>query len=416
MATQGRRTRTAMLCLFGCAGAAQAQQVLTPPPAYNTTPPAVQEIQSEQIGTLPGMLSPLPTLTQLLQWGPVSVRPHVDYQFSYGTGIQSAPGQRQNSVIQTVSPGVLFGLGTHWTLDYTPILTFYSSSNLQDNLGHALVLTGGTAYEDWVFGFTQSVSLTSEPSAETGAQTDSQIFGTGLTGSYRFSGNVSVDMSVNQSFSDQAFTGQSQSTREWSTMEYLNYQLAPQLDVGIGAGFTYDNENTGPDMSSEQLQARVNWRATDKLSFSVHGGAEDRQFLSGGQASLISPVFGVSINYMPLQQTLLTLSADRTVAPSAFQSQIMTSTALNVALTQRFFKKFSLSVNGGYSKIDYSASATGLFVSRSDDYYTLTTRLGWQFWKRASASIFYTYSAESSSQNQFTFYSSQGGFELGYRF
>jgi len=48
------------------------------------------------------------------QWGPVSFHPSLSYQFLYGTGIQSSPGNQQASVVQTVSPNFLFVIGSHW--------------------------------------------------------------------------------------------------------------------------------------------------------------------------------------------------------------------------------------------------------------------------------------------------------------
>src|SRR5579871_828809 len=141
-----------LLCLFGTAAAAKAQNVVMPPlPTYSTTPPAVQAQLDESAGLPPeeGQPLALPDWADLMHWGPVTVRPHATYQFLYSTGVQSAPGQPQDSFIQTISPGVLFTLGSHLTLDYTPSLTYYSNSQLQDSLNHTAMLNWGTTFEDW---------------------------------------------------------------------------------------------------------------------------------------------------------------------------------------------------------------------------------------------------------------------------
>jgi hypothetical protein len=132
---------------------------------------------------------------------------------------------------------------------------------------------------------------------------------------------------------------------------------------------------------------------------------------------LISPVFSVALTYKPFAQTTLTVGASRTISPSPLQGQITTTSALNANFQQRFLQKFTLSLNGTYNNTDYTAStiAPGSF-DRSDNFYSFTARVDWAFWKRANASVFYTYSRDNSTLAGFSFDSSQIGAEIGYRF
>src|SRR6185312_1384211 len=98
--------------------------------------------------------------------------------------------------------------------------------------------------------------------------------------------------------------------REWSTLDWINYQFEPRLDIALGAGLNYVNEDSGSDMTSEQLQGRIRWRAMDRISLQLHAGLEDRQFLSGGIPDLVNPVFGASVEYQPQESTSLSLNAD----------------------------------------------------------------------------------------------------------
>ena len=99
---------------------------------------------------------------------------------------------------------------------------------------------------------------------------------------------MSLDLGLKQNFvSADNFS----SYNEWSTLDWLNYEFWPQLDAALGVGGGYDDEAASPDMTFEQFQGRVNWRATEKVSFQIHGGVEDRQILSGGTGHLINPVF-----------------------------------------------------------------------------------------------------------------------------
>ena len=270
------------------------------------------------------VFAPLETLALPLplQWGPFSVHPHVDYQFSYGNGIQSSPGQQQNTIVQQLSPGVLFNLGDHWTLDYTPTLAFYSSSNLQNTVGHSVQLGWGTASGDWFFSGSQSFASTSDPNIVTAAQTDQQTYSTAFNAAYQFNSKMSVDMGLNQNFnyigngaSSTNYLQGLANSKSWSTMDWLNYQFRPRLNVGIGAGVGYTRQDNSPDAMNEQYQARVNWRATDKISFQLSGGLHDQQYLSGDAGDLLSPIFDAAIQYQPFEQTRISLSDP--AAPSA---------------------------------------------------------------------------------------------------
>ncbi len=225
---------------------------------------------------------------------------------------------------------------------------------------------------------------------------------------------MSVDGGITQTINS---ADQFSSSRSWNTLEWFNYQFWPRLTGGIGGGYGYDNVNSGPDMSHETLQVRVSWRAFDKLSFSAHGGAEDRQFLDSGLSDLISPTYGAAIEYDPLEYTSLSLSLDRGISPAITSgSQASENTSLSVGLNQRLLKRLQFSVSGAYTQINYLASALNVGPERSDTYYSLSTRLSLSFLKRATASVFYTYSENSSTMSGFAFSSSQMGFELAYRF
>ena len=436
-----RRCGVALLCLFMPISPVLAQDVLSSPPQTPATPAAVQEHQNNnpmQVFAPSETAPPLP-----LQWGPVTAHPHLDYQFLYGNGIQSSPGQQQNTIVQRVSPGVLLNLGDHWILDYTPTLSFYSSSSFRDTLDQSVQLGWGTAYGDWFFSGSQSYASSSDPNVETAAQTDQEIYSTALNASYQFNDKISLDMGLNQNLnyvgngaSPTNYLQNLANSKTWSTMDWLNYQFWPRFNAGLGAGFGYTIQDGSPDSLYEQYQARVNWRATDKISFQLSGGVEDQQYLSGGASALVTPIFGATIQYQPFEQTKLSLSANRTVGTSHFENQVTENTGVTAGLNQRLLGKFSLDLNGSYSTTKYLSSTSlanqiGYGAGRSDDSYSFNARLSCPLLKRGTVSVFYQYSKNSSSQtgylqyyqtqfllsqSAFAYTSSQIGIEIGYRY
>jgi hypothetical protein len=404
-----------LLSLLAGAAPAPAQTVLTPPPAISTTPPALQEFRASEAGVLPPAeeATGISLGTLPFQWGPVNLRPHLFYSLSYADGLLSNPGQPESTIINQFSPGMLFVIGSHWTLDYTPTLRWYSNDKFSDGVDHSVNLNGWTAYEDWTFGLSQAYASFSAPLAQTGTQTDQESFRTGLNAAYRFNSKVSADFGLNQDFeSAQDF----QSYHQWSTMDWVNYQFWPRFNAGLGVGAGYVDVDTGADATFEQFQGRIGWRATDKTSLLVHGGLEYRQFLSGGASPLLNPVFGLALQSQLTKTTTLSVTADGGVSASYFENQTSESTSVNVDLTQAVSAKLILSMGGTFGTTSYTSSATGAPAASGYDYTSFRTRLSYMIIKRGSVAVSYQYNNNSSAEPGLSFTSNQVSLELSYSY
>jgi Putative beta-barrel porin 2 len=408
---QTRRMLATLAGFFVLSETAKAQQVVAPPPSISVTPPAMQAPGEFQVFSPENPLSTLLDKVQPLQWGPVTLRPHVFYQFTYGTGILSNTNQANDTVIQSFAPGVLFVLSPHWTLDYTPTFTFYSDKDFKDTVGQSITLTGGATYNEWVFGLSQNFNYSSSPQVQTGTQTSQYTYATALTASYPLNSKMSVDLGLDQNLS---FPTGFQRSLQWSTMDWVNYEFWPRLIAGVGAGMGYIDST--PNSVFEQFQGRLNWRATDKISFEISGGVQISQFTDGGAAPLVNPLFGASIQYQPFEHTQISLNANETVNTSYYQNQVNVTTSVGANLSQRLLEKFYLSVGGSYNWNNYDSAATGVAANVSQDYYSANVSLSTTIFKRVSASIFYSYSDNSTTQNGLAFNSHQVGFNIGYQY
>jgi Putative beta-barrel porin 2 len=403
-----------LLSLLAFTYTAEAQDVLAPPPEVSVIPPALQQIQPSEMEVFPAV-ERVPNIQQgpPLQWGPVSLRPHLLYQFLYGDGIQSSPGQQEKTTINTISPGLLLGIGSHWSIDYTPTLTFYSNSAFHDTTAQNVIMTGGTAYENWVLGLSQSYNYSSQPLVETGGQTSQDEYKTAASASYQFSRQMSLELAVNQDFT---FPSNFAESREWSTVDWLDYQFWPRFSAGIGVGFGYTDVSVGNDSIDGQLQCRIRWRATDKISLQISGGADDRHFFGGGTSDLINPLYSVSVQYQPFDETTISLSANGTVGTSYFTNQVTETKGVDVTLNQRLLKKLFLTLGGSYQNVSYTATTKGVSAGRNDDTYSFNARLSTAFLKRGTIAAIYQFSDNSSNQSGFGYTSNQVGLEVGYRY
>ncbi len=405
-------TLLGLVALTRTARTEEGGTMVAPTPAFSVTPAALQPLQPSEMDVF---AAPTVSQSQPFELGPLILRPHPFYRFLYGDGIQAATNQVLTTSIQTVSPGLQVDIGRHWSLDYTPTWTLYSDHHFRDTFDQAVKLAWGTTYEDWILGASQSYATTSTPLIETGTQTDQENYSTAINLSYLINTKMSLDLAFNQDINSAA---QLQSTRQWSTLDWVNYQFWPRLSAALGAGFGYVDVETGANMTYEQFQGRVGWRATDKVSFQIHGGLEDRQFLVSGASDALNPVAGAMIQYQPFEYTKLSLNADQTVATSLLTgtgTQITENSSIQANINQRLWEHWYLNMGGGYNTTKYTA-ATGAATSRQDDYYSFNVRLSTTFLKRGTIAAFYQISDNSSDQSGFTYSSHQVGLELGFRY
>jgi len=358
------------------------------------------------------------------QWGPVVLHPRLGYGFNYSTGLQSQRGQPSRTAINTVSPGIGIDLGKHWDLGYTAAAAFYSDPKFKDNVDHNLTIHGHTTYEDWGFDLSQSVAITSDAQVETAQQTDEQNFSTSFATTYQISSELSTEVTLGQELSSSQGTSQAiansvGSTKDWTLSSSLNYQLGPGVSTGLGLGFGYDMVDIGPDTTYENVNLQLNWQLARKFTLSLNGGAQIRQFLGSGQSSLVSPTFGAALHYRPFYFTSISLAASRGINASLFQSQVTESTSVNLNMSQRLFKRFFLSLNGGYSLSTYLDSAPGGapgIHGREDTRTYFGVSLSTAFLKRGNASLTYSKSRNSSSPQTsgFGYNSDQVGVSVSY--
>ena len=357
----------------------------------------------------------------ILQLGPVKFYPHFLYRFLYGDGIPARAGEKYTTAIDEVYPGILFRVGSHWQLDYTPSLHYYSNNHFRDTTDQSVALNGGTTNQNWTLGLSQRYADTTQPMVETGAQTEMETYDTAINAAYHFNTKASLEMGLNQDF---RFMGQNAPSEQlvdsevWSTMDWLNYQFWPRFGAALGVGAGYIDVSIGSAMTFEQLQGRITWLVAEKLSMVVSGGVEDMQFLDVNEPDYISPLFAASVVYRPFEATSLSLNAARTVMPSYTlgYGQVFDDTVISGGFQQRLFKKLQFDLTVGYTIMSYQLNFSGLALTREDDLTYVNVRLSVPFLKRATAGVFYQASENTSTVSKYQLSSTQVGFDLGYRF
>ena len=387
---------------------AKAQPVFASEPVVPAIPAALQSTDTPPSTTSP-TADPAP-----LQWGTVTLRPRISYQFLHGDGILSRPGQQSTTTLQSFRPGLQLNLGTHWIFDYGATQTYYSNSDFEDTLAHLLSLNGGAGYGQWQVQFSQNYSSSSAPLVQTGRQTDQKSYDTALTVSYRFGTHMQLDTVLNQQVL--LIDAPAPSTRNWYATERLNYRFSSRLNANVSVDYGYVSVTPGPDMTLIRPQAQLVWQPTDKVSLSLQGGSEKRKFRSGPADDLSTPSYSATITYAPFENTKITFITVREVAPSYVIGQLPKNTRWNIILDQRLFQYFHL--HTGYAEEDsnYITTGSAATIARTDKGYLYNARLSATVFRRASITALYQHRTLNSNLPGFSFSGSYVGFEIGYRY
>jgi hypothetical protein len=396
------------------------------PASVGSSLPAAPIMGTSALSGAPGPVFNGPPTAGFSLWGPVVIHPHLLYTFLDGNGIEAAPGQPSQTVINTVAPGFLLNIGPAWSIDYTPSLSYYSNPVFKNTLNESASLRGNWTNNDWVLGLSQSYVSTTEPLVETGEQTEEVAYATALNASYQMGSKMSLDLGVNQNFRD---AGELSDLEEWTTDDWLNYQPGNRWGAGLGLILGYDILQPGSQMPFEQLQGRVNYHPGPKLTLTLSGGVEDRQFLDPSAPPLISPLFAGTLVYSNALTTV-SLTASRTVTPSLYANEIEVITAYGGSIRQQLSKKFSVEGDAGYTSTPLTSIVpaplpqyfigappqSDLVEVLNDNTTSLTARLSYDVLQSLSLSVFYTWRDYSSGQANFSYISRQAGFSMNYRY
>ena len=399
-----------LLALLSDVNRTEAQQdVFSPPP-----PPPVQAVQPLGVRVFPDPpLSGIPPPESPFEWGALVLKPHFLYRFLYGDGIPATPGHSSTTAINSFSPGVLADIGSHWSIDYSPMWELYSNRIFHDTLDEYASVLGAYNFGTWSFQLNQSYAYSSEPLIETGRQTTQETYSTGLDVTDRLTRQILSETVLHQDFRDGIGLP---NTKEWSALEWLHYQFSSQLDAAVGGDFGFVDVLGGTETSYIQPQVQLIANPTDKISISASGGVDHREFLVQPRTSLDTPMFSGSVQYAPFESTTLSLSTSRVVAQSFFVNQSTKNTQWRAVLKQRFLGHYLLTATASQFDSDYISNETGKSSGRSDRDLSYNVKVSWRFFRRGTMSVLYQWGRNTSNIQAFGFETHQVGFEIGYKY
>jgi hypothetical protein len=350
----------------------------------------------------------------LFKFGPIGLRPQLQYTGSYSEGALVRPGQPESSYVDTFSPGLQIDLREKWKLAYTAAFIRYSNQAFQDTLNHTASLDGAVNIGPGAITFLQGYSSSSSLQLETGRQTGLETVTTSVGAAYPIGPKVALLVSGNQGLT---FVEAAPDSGTWETTESISYKLSPRVDVSSGVSVGYSAVYKSPDMFVVRPLIKISWKPSDKLTASVQASLTEQKFLGGKETWLETPTFEASADYKPFEYTTLTATGTRTVAPSTFlKNQVLVRTAGTLTVTQRLLGHLNANANVTGGESAYVSSVPTAERERKDYPVSYRIGIGSKLLTRGNAEIFYMEAYNFSNRRGFGFSNRQIGLTVGYRY
>jgi hypothetical protein len=356
--------------------------------------------------------------TASLKWGDLEIHPHFDAQAVYDDNIFIRSTNKVDDWIYTLSPGILLHMGDYFkkdenyvALDYTPSIIIFGENSASDTVDHEAIFDSQYRFTKLRLGLKQAFQSLSGTVIDVGDRVDRNIFTTDLTSNYELTGKSSIEVNLRHAATEYE-NGALFDYREWINQNWFNYQIAPKTQVGAGLTLGWLDVDRTPDQDYQQALLRVIYNPTGKLTLRGSGGFEWRHFDTVSN-DRFTPVFSAGLGYQPFDGTHFDLDVFRRIQSSASTfGQDYSSSGVTFSARQRLFQKLYIGVRTGYENVNYHSYVPGITTSREDDYLFVQPSLTYEFNSNVSASLFYLYRENRSSQPSADFDNNQVGIRV----
>lgn len=357
----------------------------------------------------------------------------------YDDNIFLTPSNQVDDFYFAFEPGITLGFGdiggseqNYLLLDYAPSAFFYADHPDANAVQHLIRLQGQYHFGRLTLTFSQDVQLleganlaagSTDPNPvapvnlDAGGDIKINIYTTRANFTYDLTGKTFLSGGVQYTVND--FAGSLISSATLPGNLFINYTFSPKLVIGLGgiAGYNWV-DSPSPDQTFEQINGRVTYQVTGKITVNASGGVEFRQFAGDARnGSYVSPVYEVGATYQPFDGTGLSLRGNRRTQNSAVAAgQNYASTNVTVAARQRFLQRIYLGLAVGFENSSYFSTVDGVDASREDNYFFVQLAIDVTLTRFWTVGAYYLHRENDSSTNSFGFHDNQLGMRTSLTF
>src|SRR4029077_13328815 len=343
----------------------------------------------------------------------------------YDDNINISSIQRISDAYTVIEPGIHLGFGDsaggfdYLTFDYIASVYLFAEHSERDTIEHLIRLAAQHDFGHLVLGISQDVRILDgtsldnlsnttgvQANTDVGAPTRVNTYTTTINATYDLTGKLFLSGQVGYAIDDYETLNSSQVA---SGNLFINYVYSPKLVIGLGAtGGVNSSDGSTSNETFEQMNVRAIYIVSGKISLSLSGGLEFRQFGGGGDS--VSPVYEIAGSYRPFENTTVTIAGSRHTSSSAsLAGQDYSETSISLTFSQRLFSRVNFSLGVGYTNSDYLSATTGASTARSDNYFYIEPSLDVDITRYWSIGCYYLYRQDTSTLALFSFYDNQFG-------
>ncbi len=336
--------------------------------------------------------------SQMHRKGPLSYSLRLNTSSIYDDNITLSSKEKRGDLHLGIGPALRVLMGAEESTlrlgaNYNGSASWFARTPAQRAYEQNAGIDGGWSGSKLKLGFRFGLQRTHSGSVDAGERVGRQVLYGGLTSSYSFTAKISGELSADITRAKfDALLG----SREYRAQQYLNYQLTPKTQLGLGATEGLLRPDGGLQQNYEQALLRVVAQPTGKLGLNASAGMEHRHFESGLEATF-TPVYNALVSWQATGQTSFSLEGRRRVFSSAsLGSQNYESTNLTLSAREMLAATVDATVSVGAERADYKAATTTVEATRRDDFVFTRASVDWAMFKNCSLGVFYEFSKNLS--------------------
>lgn len=362
---------------------------------------------------------------------------HLSIRGVYDDNINLTPVNPVSDFYISIEPGVTLGFGdtegrteNYIRLDYLPAFFLFTDHSENNSLNHVFRLDGQYRVNRLTLTLTQMVQimdgvdvqgtnseggLNQQVNLDVAGRTEFDIYTTHFNAAYYIAGKTFLSAGGDLSVTEYPSLI---SSHVISGNFFVNYDYSPKLVVGLGGVVGYEEvDEPSPDQNFEQINVRLSYQATGKLTFTATGGVEFRHFEGDMTDTHVSPVVDIGLQYAPFDGTRISLTATNRVQNSAvLTAQNYVVSNITLGIQQRLFQRLFIGFNGGYENSDYFSTVGATGPSRNDDYFFVEPSVALSVTRYWTVGAYYLHRENSSSFANFSFHDNQVGIRSTFEF
>ena len=336
---------------------------------------------------------------------------------AYDNNIFQSANDQVRSVVARVEPSIGWTAGERdkaWIrLAYEGAAVIYFSESEDNRVDNRVIVEGEIKEKSVALAYSGRWARLGSPSADIGGATDRDEWGVGLGVTYSPKGKLSYRVSADASVvsqDDATFFG----SEEYSGSLAALYRHSSKTELELSYSLGRIEVGGSGTQSFHRVGVQALWRPRSKVTVSLEGGVEYRDYESG---SGIDPYLTARIDWIPRTKTAFYLEAYRREESSgAVEGENFDLTGFRAGVNQQFRRGWSAGFEVGRETASYFG-VTGLPESGREDLIAfIRANLSYSLNEDSEFAVLYQWSDNDSTDPDFGFDNQQFGVSMNYHF